>query len=238
MSLPGNWRVVYYCGPSRGGGRASSTKRSGGTRRLLGFEAHRVGVAVAHDVPVSERVGRPDGRGLEFPLPTSPGCFYTGDGPRTPVCRLSDVPIWGYDPSSWCMSSSDTPALVRTTGLDLSEGSAALEAEASRLRRTVDTLEQQLAETEATLDEREDELAATRARLDEREGDLERAREWAEFLDSELRAQQERIDELEAEQSRQAERHEQVVERYEALLAERETEESDRGLFARLRALF
>jgi chromosome segregation ATPase len=136
------------------------------------------------------------------------------------------------------MSSSDTPALVRTTGLDPAAGSAALEAEASRLRRTVESLERQLAETEAALDERDRELAATREQLAETEADLERAQEWGEFLDRELRAQQARIAELEAEQRRQAERHERVVDRYEGLLAETEREEQTGGLVERLKALF
>lgn len=107
------------------------------------------------------------------------------------------------------MSSSETPGLVRTTGIDPAEaGDVALEEEVVRLRRTVETLE--------------DELARRERERDQLERDLDHTTAWAEFLDRELRAQTDRIESLERERDALASRNDEIVDRYETLLAETE----------------
>lgn len=105
------------------------------------------------------------------------------------------------------MSSSDTPGLVRTTGLDPTEAeTVALEEEVARLRRSVETLEAELSRTE-----RERDALAE---------DLEHTTAWSEFLDRELRDRGDRIESLERDLEAEAARREEVVDRYETLLAE------------------
>lgn len=135
------------------------------------------------------------------------------------------------------MSSSDKPALVRTTGLDPAACPEAPEESSEDQRRTVESLDEELADVEARLRDRERDLAAARERLAALTGDLERTRAWAEFLGEELAERDERIAALEAAVDREVERREMVVARYEELLSTTERESSG-GLFARLASMF
>lgn len=146
------------------------------------------------------------------------------------------------------MSSSDTPALVRTTGLD---PAASHDGRDGDQRAAVGSSERDLADAEtaladaetaradaeARLRDRERDLAAAREHLAALAGELERTRDWAEFLGEELAERDERIAALEAAVDREVERREMVVSRYEELLSTSERETGG-GLFARLVSVF